>query len=55
MGKTEEEIEEALGQTVVDEAGNLSELPLEIPNNSSIDTSSAQSKNNADGETSSQS
>ena len=28
MGKTDEEIEEALGQTVVDEAGHLAELPL---------------------------
>ena len=31
MGKTPEEIEEALGITVVDEQGKLTELPPEEP------------------------
>jgi segregation and condensation protein B len=53
MGKTEEEIEEALGQTVVDEAGHLSQLPLDLPNDSAIDAP-AQAKNNISDEASSQ-
>jgi segregation and condensation protein B len=37
MGKTDEEIEEALGQTVVDEKGNLSELPFAPPDDPTAD------------------
>ncbi|MFI5250922.1 MAG: SMC-Scp complex subunit ScpB [Bacteroidota bacterium] len=49
MGKTDEEIEEALGQTVVDEAGKLSQVPLDLPNDPPVDAP-APDKNNGNGE-----
>jgi segregation and condensation protein B len=48
MGKTPEEIEEALGQTVVDEAGNLSELPFDSSSSPIVDTPASAKNDSSD-------